>query len=267
MSVEHGTVESGNGLHNHHHHDDKAAVGHHSPTGAPTASGGQYGGQLNRGITPGGHAIDSSQPAFPVYHRRFANPAPLGLLAFAVTTFILSLLNVGAKGVAAPNIIIGSALGYGGLVQLIAGIWEFAAGNTFGATAFCSYGGFWISFGLTLWPSSGVVAAYTVDGAVTTDFDYALGFYLAAWFIFTFIMLIASLRSSAALVSVFFFLTLTFLLLFVGKLLPTHTAITTAGGAFGLVTAACAFYTGAAGLLTPDAGYLVLPVGDLSRKD
>lgn len=82
-----------------------------------------------------------------VFHRKFANPAPLGLLGFGATTFILSMYNVQARGITTPNVVLGMALGYGGLVQLLAGMWEFAAGNTFGATAFSSYGGFWFSFG------------------------------------------------------------------------------------------------------------------------
>lgn len=97
-------------------------------------------------ITPGGNPIDNSQPAFPVFHRKFANPAPLGLMAFGATTFVLSMFNVQARGITTPNVILGMALAYGGLCQLLAGMWEFAAGNTFGATAFSSYGGFWLSF-------------------------------------------------------------------------------------------------------------------------
>jgi succinate-acetate transporter protein len=68
-------------------------------------------------------------------------------MGFATTTFVLSMYNVSARGVSTPNVVLGLAIGYGGLVQLLAGMWEFAVGNTFGATAFSSYGGFWISFG------------------------------------------------------------------------------------------------------------------------
>jgi len=68
-------------------------------------------------------------------------------MSFATTTFVLSMYNVSARGVSVPNVVLGLAIGYGGLVQLLAGMWEFASGNTFAATAFSSYGGFWISFG------------------------------------------------------------------------------------------------------------------------
>jgi uncharacterized protein len=107
-----------------------------------------------------------------VERRKFANPAPLGLSAFALTTFILSAINMGARDITEPNIVIGSAFGYGGLVQLLAGMWyvsrffpplmvcralangtrEMAVGNTFGATALSSYGGFWLSFAIVLTP-------------------------------------------------------------------------------------------------------------------
>lgn len=233
-------------------------------------NGFQGGPPVQRAVTPGGHPQDTSQPAFPVYHRKFANPAPLGLLGFAGTTFMLSLFNVSARGVAIPNAIIGMALAYGGTAQFVAGVWEFAAGNTFGATAFCSYGAFWWSFAITLIPWFNVegsfVTHYGSEAAGTAKFDQALGIYLSCWFIFTFIMFAASFKSSLALVLLFFFLDLTFLLLFV-HYFSGSAAVGTAGGAFGIVTAAIAFYTGAAGLLSPDTSYFMLPVLDLSRKD
>lgn len=79
-------------------------------------------------------------------------------MGFATTTFVLSMYNVSARGVSTPNVVLGLAIGYGGLVQLLAGMWEFAVGNTFGATAFSSYGGFWISFGF-LYSESGLAAS------------------------------------------------------------------------------------------------------------
>ncbi|UZJ55894.1 hypothetical protein CBS101457_005214 [Exobasidium rhododendri] len=241
-------------------------------------AGYQGGASTHRAVTPGGHIQDNSQPAFPVYHRRFANPAPLGLFGFAATTFVLSLYNVGARGVTAPNAVLGLAIGYGGLAQFVAGVWEFAAGNTFGATAFCSYGGFWWSYAILFIPWFGISTAY-VDAATTAGLTTAeataaggammtnaVGLYLVAWFIFTFIMLVASFRSSLGLVLLFFFLDLTFLLLFVAEFTGVK-GVQTAGGAFGIVTAAVAWYVGAAGLLSPDTSFFTLPVLDLSRKD
>src|SRR6266568_8506998 len=87
-----------------------------------------------------------------------ANPAPLGLSAFALTTFVLSAAN--AQLFTGSAIVIGLAIFYGGIVQILAGLQEFRAGNTFGATAFCSYGGFWLAVGAILTPAFGVLTAY-----------------------------------------------------------------------------------------------------------
>lgn len=220
------------------------------------------GRNLTRAITPGGHPVDNSQPAFPTYHRRFADPGPLGLSAFALTTFILSLINIGARGVTTPNVVVSCALGYGGLVQLLAGMWEFAAGNTFGATVFSSYGGFWISYGLILSPWTGIAAAYSDP----IELEHAIGFYLFGWVIFTVIIALAALRSSIVLLTAVVTLDFAFMLLAIGQFTDT-TALTHAGGWIGVVVAFMAWYVAAAGLINPQTSYFVLPVGDLSRKD
>ncbi|CBQ67592.1 probable FUN34-transmembrane protein involved in ammonia production [Sporisorium reilianum SRZ2] len=230
-------------------------------------NGYQGGAQPIRALTPGGHPQDTSQPAFPIYHRKFANPAPLGLFGFAATTFILSMYNVKARGVTVPNVVVGMAIGYGGIAQFLAGMWEFAAGNTFGATAFASYGAFWWSYAIIQIPWFGVAeGTYNRNGVPEAQLANAIGIYLAAWFIFTFIMLVASFRSSVGLVALFFFLDITFLLLFVAEF-TGKSNIQTAGGAFGILTAAIAWYVGAAGLLTPDTSFFTLPVIELSRRD
>jgi len=219
--------------------------------------------RISHAVTPGGHPVDTTQPGFPVFHRRIANPAPLGLFSFASTTLVLSLFNVSTRGINTPNVIVGMAMACGGLAQLLAGMWEFAAGNTFGATAFTSYGAFWMSFGLIYWPSSGILTAYAdVPGQLSS----ALGIYLITWFIFTFIMLLATFKSSGGLFSVFFFLTITFMLLSIGEFQASAGAHK-AGGVFGIITAFCAYYTGAAGLYTSDSTYFTLPAYDLNRKN
>ncbi|KAG8853533.1 hypothetical protein FRB96_008135 [Tulasnella sp. 330] len=187
------------------------------------------------------------------YFRKLANPGPLGLFSFASTTFILSLFNMGARDITTPNLIVGMAFGVGGFVQLLAGMWEFAC-------AFSSYGGFWISFALIFLPGSGILTAYTDAGQLHS----ALGIYLMAWFTFTFIMFLGTFRSSAALVSVFFFLTITFGLLGAAEL-SGHAVLSKWGGAFGLITAACAYYTGAAGLYATEGSTIQLPILPLSR--
>ncbi|KAJ2973164.1 hypothetical protein NUW58_g9007 [Xylaria curta] len=130
----------------------------------------------------------------PTEHRKFANPAPLGLSAFALTTFVLSLVNLQTRGVKTPNIAVSLAFGYGGLVQLLAGMWEMAVANTFGATALSSYGGFWIAYAIILTPSFNIVGSYAGN---EKDVASVLGFFLTGWFIFTTILLLLTLRSTS----------------------------------------------------------------------
>jgi succinate-acetate transporter protein len=208
-----------------------------------------------------GRHYEAQAPA----HRQFANPAPLGLFSFASTTLILSFFNVHARGVTVPNAVVGMAIGVGGLCQLLAGMWEFAAGNTFGATAFSSYGGFWISYGIILWPSSGIIESYTAKPATASQLHNALGTYLMAWFIFTTIMFLATFRSNVSLCALFFFLALTFMMLMIGEFLEKPD-VSKAGGGLGILTAAIAFYTAAHGVINPDSSYFGLPVGDLPKR-
>jgi succinate-acetate transporter protein len=197
--------------------------------------------------------------------RVLANPAPLGLCCFASTTLILSLINVQARHVVEPEIVLGMAVACGGLTQLLAGMWEFACGNTFGATAFSSYGAFWISYALILIPGTGVIDSYKSASAKPGDLENAIGFFLAAWFIFTFIMFLASLRTSVSLAALFFFLMLTFMFLMIGAF-TVKVKITKIGGGFGLLTAAIAYYTAASHLITQSSSYISLPVGDLPKR-
>jgi succinate-acetate transporter protein len=125
---------------------------------------------------------------------------------------------------------------------------EMAVGNTFGATALSSYGGFWISFAIVLTPGGfEIIETYTADEGTT--FDTALGFFLFGWFIFTTLLLIATLRSTVAFFLLFFFLDLAFLFLAIGKFYPLNLKITQAGGYFGLFAAFMAWYNALAGIL------------------
>lgn len=181
-----------------------------------------------------------------------ANPAPLGLSAFALTTFVLSAANAG--WISAPNIVLGLALFYGGLVQLVAGVQEFRAGNTFGATAFCSYGGFWLSIGVIFTPAFGVLTAY--KGAALGT---AVGVYLLGWTIFTGLMFLGTLRANLALIVVFALLFVTFLVLAIGYLAGASGLITF-GGILGILTALAAWYTALAGILASGKNMFSLPV-------
>ncbi len=130
----------------------------------------------------------AAPPPTDVVAASIADPAPLGLAGFALTTFVLSMFNAGLVGEAGEPVVLGLALAYGGGAQLLAGMWEFRKGNTFGATAFSSYGAFWISFwAFVTFFSKGVPAT-------------AVGLYLIAWGIFTFYMWIASFRTNTRLV-------------------------------------------------------------------
>lgn len=179
----------------------------------------------------------------PLAKTGIANPAPLGLCAFALTTFVLSAHNAGLF--ATPTIVIGLALFYGGLAQLLAGMWEFKTGNTFGATAFSSYGAFWLAVGATLqWkliePGNG------------------FAFFLLGWTIFTGIMLLATLRTNVALITLFVLLFVTFILLTVGAF-GGGTGVL--GGYLGIATAIVAWYAALAGLLSSIPSAFTLPVG------
>jgi len=202
----------------------------------------------------------------PTTQRKFANPAPLGLSAFALTTFVLSLINVGTAGVTEPNIVVALAFGYGGLVQLLAGMWEMAVGNTFGATALSSYGGFWLSFAIVLTPGGfQIVQTYEAAGNGVNDFNNAFGFFLMGWFIFTFIMLICTLRSTVAFFLLFFFLDLAFLMLGIGYLRADsagalNSSCIKAGGYFGLFAAFMAWYNALAGIADDSNSFFVIPV-------
>jgi len=200
----------------------------------------------------------------PVEGRKFANPAPLGLSAFALTTFVLSLINLGTRGLSNSSVIISLAFGYGGLVQLLAGMWEMAVGNTFGATALSSYGGFWISFAILLTPGGFEIEETVVAAAGAKGFHDVVGFFLMGWFIFTFILLICTLKSTVAFFFLFFTLDLAFLLLGIANLQGTAEApqksCLRAGGAFGMLAAFAAWYNALAGIADTGNSFFIIPV-------
>lgn len=153
----------------------------------------------------------------PPHVTHVANPAPLGLLAFGLTTFVLSCFNAGIFGLSAttpPNVVTGMAVFYGGLTQLLAGMWEFKTGNTFGATVFASYGSFWLSYAAILIPWFGVNQGYV---GYEQHVGSAVAIFLLAWAIFSFLMLFGTLRANVALCVLFVFLTITFLLLSIAE--------------------------------------------------
>lgn len=191
-----------------------------------------------------------------------ADPGPLGLSAFALTTFVLSSVNAGfivpTVG-AGTNIVVGLALFYGGLIQLLAGMWEFKSGNTFGATAFSSYGGFWLAVGFIFAPGSGILDSFT---KTSTALHPALGLFMLAWTIFTGVMFLGTLRRNMALMVLFALLFLTFLALTTSELYDTVTFQPIAGW-LGIATAVVAWYTALAGMLSSAKSAFNLPVWPL----
>jgi len=196
-----------------------------------------------------------------------ADPAPLGLAAFALTTFLLSAINAGWAKNTTGGDWWGYAIAYGGLVQLLAGMWEFRNRNVFGATAFSTYGGFWIGLGLWL--------HFTAPTAAATDLvaiNRDLGWILLAFAIFNTYMLMWSTQLNWAVFGVFLTLEVTEILLFIGNFatkkpaLPPFNAtplpgLIAAGGWVGVLTALVAWYTSAAGVLNGMKGRVVVPVG------
>jgi succinate-acetate transporter protein len=192
---------------------------------------------VSSGITPGSHIAD---------------PAPLGLGAFALTTFVLSVVNAGWVPGTVEPVVFGLALAYGGAAQLLAGMWEFTKGNTFGATAFSSYGAFWISF----WWLTG----HTDLSGAGADAAKGVGLYLLAWGIFTAYMSVAASRVSGAVLTVFVLLTATYLVLAWGEFAGSD-SIGHIGGYLGLLTAIAAWYTSFAGVSAFTFKRPLLPTG------
>lgn len=202
-------------------------------------------------------------PAVTTAGTGIADPAPVGLSAFALTTFLLSAINAGWAKTSTGFDWWGYAIAYGGLVQLLAGMWEFRNRNVFGATAFSGYGGFWIGIGLWLH-----FIAPTAKNPLALNRD--LGWILLAFAIFNFYLLIISTQLNMAVFLVFLTLELTEIFLFIGNFTtsspalppdPTNSGLIVVGGYIGVLTALVAWYTSAAGILNGIKGKALLPVG------
>eukprot|EP00981_Chlorochromonas_danica_P011802 scaffold4280_cov169-Ochromonas_danica.AAC.1 len=162
-----------------------------------------------------------------------ANPAPLGLCAFGMTTFVISMYNAGAIiDLRSPTqgAGMGMCMFYGGLIQLLAGMWEFKTGNTIGALLFSSYGGFWLSYSALYVSAFGFMAGYAkADAQVKND---ALGIFLLSWSIFSFLWMIAMHRTTLALMFLLWLVGMTTLLLAIGEFKENDLYLKRAGGIF-----------------------------------
>lgn len=222
-----------------HHDDDYIHFGSERYLKSDLAEA--FGGTLNPGSAP--------PPK-----NDLANPAPLGLSAFALTTFVLSLINAEARGVKIPNIVVGLAFFYGGAAQFVAGMFELAVANTFGGVALSSYAAFWCAWGAIQVDSFGIKAAY--EGQ-ENEFRYAIGIFLIGWFIFTFFLCVMTLKSTVAFFLLFFLLDITFLLLAIAEF-RNSVPVKKAAGVFGILTAFAAWYNAYAGLANSQNTYITV---------
>ncbi len=185
--------------------------------------------------------------------RPLANPAPLGLAGFAMTTWLLSMINAGWYPASGMAIVLAMAAAFGGTAQFVAGVCELPRGNTFGFVAFCGYGAFWWSFALfvAVFPHPAIPAGI-------------VGWYLAIWGVFTLFMWFGTFAANRVVQTVFCALWITFFLLAAGEWTGSA-ALHMAGGYAGLLTAIAALYLAAAEVLSESAGQDVLPIGRVAR--
>ncbi len=187
----------------------------------------------------------------------WGNSAPLALLAFAVTTFMLSMVNANFIAAGVQPVVFGVALMFGGLTQLIAGIIQLRTGNTFSGVLFAGFGAFWMSLF--------AIAQWFLKAVPLLQVGHALGLFLYAFGIFVVVMLAASLRTNAVVVLALAILVFTFFFLGAGNY-GAHTTLTHWGGYFGLAAAACAFYLALAELCEFSYDRAVLPVWPLAGR-
>lgn len=185
-----------------------------------------------------------------------ADPAPLGLAAFGITLMVFSMFQAGLLARTGLPIVLGLALSYGGIAQLLAGMWEFRRGNTFGAVVFGSYGAFWLSYWL--------MQQFFVGRIPGAERSSAIALFYVSWAILTALLWIASTRTTAVVSLTLFLLTLSFLLLGIGFAGP-HTELVKVGGWFGLASAAAALYAAFASVMNSTVERTLLPLVPLRR--
>jgi succinate-acetate transporter protein len=188
---------------------------------------------------------------------QIGDPAPLGLAALGLTLMVFSMFNAGLLASSGEPVVLGMALAYGGIAQLLAGMWEVRRGNGFGALTFASYGGFWISFWL--------IQQFFLSEVPPAERGSALGLYFIAWAIFTALLWVASTRTTAVVSVMLLALTVSFLLLGIGEAGP-HSEIVKVGGWFGLGATAAALYGAFAGAINGTYARTLLPLVPLQRR-
>ncbi|KAJ7455718.1 GPR1/FUN34/yaaH family-domain-containing protein [Mycena latifolia] len=198
-----------------------------------------------------------STPEGPAHASGIGNPGPMGLFAFASTTFIVSMYNVQTRGVTHPNVVVGMGIFSGGLTQFVAGMWQFPRGNVFGATVFSSYGAFWMSYATILIPGSGIMSAYSDPDELAN----AIGIYLISWFMLTLFFLLGVIRKNIAYTVLLSLMTAAFACLAVAQFTQSL-MVTKAGGVLGIAGSFVAYYVGVSEMFAADERPLVrLPLG------
>lgn len=187
-------------------------------------------------------------------HKVYANPLPLGLSSFGFSCLLLSMVNAQVRGVTNNKIVLGAAIFYGGIIELIAGLFSFPLGDTFGMTVLGAYGGFWLSYSVILTDQFNIVSSYSDDPAMLKN---ALGLYLTCWTVFTTLCWLCTMKSTWGLFLCFTFLEMTFIMLACSEFLDS-VPIAKAGGYFGMFSAMCAFYVLYSGLANADNSYVPL---------
>ena len=189
---------------------------------------------------------------------RLADPVPVGLAGFGLTTFMLSLIEAGIISKTAMPVVLGSALAYGGLLQLLAGMWAFVRNNTFAAVALGSYGAFWISF----W----ALNAFYMPEVPAKGQNAALALFLISWGIFTFYMWIVSFRVNVAIMLVLLTLWPAYVLIGIGTSTGSSVVVHI-GGIFGIATAVLAWYVSFADTLHETIGRRLLPLVPFTQRE
>lgn len=210
-------------------------------------------GSVSEHLSTGTAAVDQAPARLP----GIADPVPVGIAGFAMTTFILSCINAGFfGGTSATPMVLGLAIFYGGLVQLLAGMWALRRGETFVAVAFCSYGGgFWLSYFFLVYFIAPHLAPSVAGNAV--------GLYLLGWLIFTAYMTIAALRTSVPVLVVFLTLTATYLLLTLANLGVATSSLLPIGGYVGITCGVAAWYVAFAHVTNASFGRELIPTWPL----
>ncbi|KAI3402766.2 hypothetical protein KGF56_004440 [Candida oxycetoniae] len=207
-------------------------------------------------------SIVVQQPYTPSVCSKFANPGPMGLCAFGITSLTLCCFHAGIGGVEIPNAVLGLAYFYGGIVQLLAGLWEFFVGNTFGCTALTSFGTFWLSWAAISTPAFGIKEAYAAD---PEQLRTATALFLTGWAIFSFMLTTLTFKSSIAFTSLFAFLTLTFILLAAHDFTGIS-EVGVAAGIIGIITSFLALYNAFSGVANKQNSYFGAKVIPLNQN-